>query len=63
MPNVELIRGIFISYNIFKLQDPRSFIFELSCLYMYRQTDRQTRGDEIILKNKIYFAPMSKYNF
>ena len=31
MPNVELIRGLFISYNIFEFQDPRSFIFEVSC--------------------------------
>ena len=27
MSNVELIRGLFISYNIIEFQDPRSFIF------------------------------------
>ena len=40
MPNVELIRGLFISYNIFEFQDPRPFIF-LS-YRAYTQTDRQT---------------------
>ena len=50
MPNVELIQGMFISYNIFKIQDPRSFIFRVIVLthtQTGRQTDRQTdNGDE-----------------
>ena len=43
MPNVELVRAIFICYKIFEFQVPRLIIFfELSCL----QTHRQTHADE-----------------
>ena len=41
MPDVELIRDIFICYDIFEFQNPR-FFFELSCLQAHRQQDRQT---------------------
>ena len=43
MPNVELIQGLFISYNIFEFQDPRPFIF-LVIVLTDRQTDGRTDG-------------------
>ena len=53
MPNVELIQGLFISYNIFKFQDARSFVFCVIVLthrqtdrHTDTQTDRQTHGDK-----------------
>ena len=54
MANVELIQAIFISYNIFKFQDPRSLILELSCLHTHthRQTDRHTELSTLYLQSK-----------
>ena len=46
MPNVELIQGLFISYNIFEFQDPRPFYF-LVIVLTDRQTDRQTYRPEV----------------
>ena len=42
MPNVELVRAIFIYYYIFKFKLNDPLFFELSCT----QTDRHTDGDE-----------------
>ena len=59
MPNVELIRGLFISYNIFEFQDPRPFIFLSYRAYTQtaRQTDRQRR-------QVLYTCSLNpKYNF
>ena len=45
MPNVELVRAIFIYYNLFKFQVEPLF-FELLCTQTPRQTDRHTDGHE-----------------
>ena len=44
MPNVELIRAIFILCSSFKSIEP--LFFELSCTQTDRQTDTHTDGDE-----------------
>ena len=50
MPNVELVRAIFIYYNISKFQVDLTIIFELSCTqtdtHQHRQTDRHTNKHE-----------------
>ena len=60
MPNVELIRGLFISYNIFEFQD--HLFFEFWCLQTDRQTDRQTdNGDKYsILAVYVLNLPITK---
>ena len=45
MPNVELVRAIFIYYNMFKFQVNWAIIF-LVIVYTDRQTDTHTDGDE-----------------
>ena len=40
MPNLEIVRAIFIYYNMFKWFEP--LFFELSCTQTDRPTDRQT---------------------
>ena len=44
MPNVELVRAIFIYYSMFTSIEP--LFFELSCTQTDRQTDRHTDNDE-----------------
>ena len=47
MPNVELVRAVFICYNIFKFQVPRSIIFRVIMLTdTHTHTDTQTHADE-----------------
>ena len=40
MPNVELVRAIFIYYSMFNFTSNEPLFFELSCTQTDRQTDR-----------------------
>ena len=42
MPNVKLVRAIFICYNMFKSIEP--LFFELSCTQTHRRTDGHPDG-------------------
>ena len=42
MPNVELVRAVFMYYSMFKFHAIEPLFFELSCTQTDRHTDRQT---------------------